>query len=134
MRKTLIDEPSGSVGEGWIVHIVQVEEVSDREDDSVSGEAAPSSDSGLGSQDRHVDESDVIAMGSVDYESASRLEFDRSQRSRVNLSSTLNPHQADQNFMTGLLPLLRKVDYFPVCPRKLTTLILFAHHTMHLPC
>lgn len=59
---------------------------------------------------KHIEESEVVALRSVDYESASRLEFDRSQRSRVNLSNTLNPTQADQAFMSRLLPLLRKVQ------------------------
>ena len=87
-----------------------MEDIAEREEDPVSGEAAPDGEAGM-SKDRHVDEREVIAMGSVDYESASRLEFDRSRRSR-DLSSTLNSHEADQAFMTGLLPLLRKVSIF----------------------
>lgn len=86
-----------------------MEEISDRESDSVSGEAASDRDPSISMDSDQVDESEVIAMGSVDYESASRMEFDRSQRSKMKLSSRLDPHQADQAFMTGLLPLLRKV-------------------------
>lgn len=86
-----------------------MEDISERESDSVSGEAAADREPSMSMESQEVDESEIVAMGSVDYESASRLEFDRSKRSKMKLSSILDPHQADQAFMTGLLPLLRKV-------------------------
>ena len=56
-----------------------------------------------------MDDSEIIALASVDYESASRLEFDRRQRASILEDNTTHPDQADQDFMAGLLPLLRKV-------------------------
>ena len=76
-------------------------------------------------EDKHVDEAEVIGLASVDYESASRLEFDRNQRSRVNLSNTLNSHEADSKFMSGLLPLLRKASHLlPVFDSYLQIIVL----------
>jgi hypothetical protein len=67
-------------------------------------------------QDEHssgvqqIEDSEIIALASVDYESASRLEFDRQQRSSIRSDSSVHPDRADQDFMAGLLPLLRKVS------------------------
>jgi len=74
-------------------------------------------------QDEHpsglqqVKDSEIIALASVDYESASRLEYDRRQRSSIRNDKSVHPDRADQEFMAGLLPLLRKVP--PGCSSDL---------------
>ena len=62
-----------------------------------------------------VDEAEIEVLASVDYESASRLEFDRKRQRKISLTGELQPAQADHNFMAALIPLLRKV-----CPTSNT--------------
>lgn len=56
-----------------------------------------------------VEESEVLALQSVDFENASRMEYDRSRRRRIELSTIRDPQQADCDFMNALVLLLRRV-------------------------
>ena len=56
-----------------------------------------------------MSESEVLTPASVDFESASRLEYDRSRRSKVNLDDVRDGQKADQEFMRALISVLRKV-------------------------
>ena len=57
-------------------------------------------------------ESEIIALASVDFESASRLDYDRNRQRKISLTENDRPEHADHRFMTALIPLVRKVVLF----------------------
>ena len=82
--------------------------------DGVAEERASSSGNGAGhglaeDEDELVSESEVLTLASVDFESASRLEFDRSRRNRVSIRDAGDPQRADEDFMRALSALMYKV-------------------------
>ena len=79
------------------------------QDDATSGEAASEDAESATDRRESVSESEVLTLASVDFESASRLEYDRSRRSKVNLDDVVDGQKADQDFMRALVSMLRKV-------------------------
>lgn len=83
-----------------------------------------------------IDESEIIALASVDYESASRLAFDRSQRRNISLTRKDKPKDTDHRFMTALIPLLRKVILLVSEHYQYSILIMqvIIHHLASICC
>ena len=87
----------------------QVEDLQVGQDDATCGEAASEDAESATDRRESVSESEVLTLASVDFESASRLEYDRSRRSKVNLDDVVDGQKADQEFMRALVSMLRKV-------------------------